>query len=355
MRFAFASTLSGLPWGASEELWSQTARYLLDRGRNVVLLDSRAPEDLPPRLRSLVDRGARTSRLWGGLRASLILVSVSYATDDLRLVRWLRALGLPYALLVHCVSEDDWITSARWVEHCKAYENARSVFFVSENNRRIVERQLARPLGRALIVDNPPAVKPEQPLPWPEGDSSHRLRLACVGRLHCRSKGQDLILDVLRRGRWRGRDVLVTFWGEDQGNRRQLEDLTRRHGLEGKVRFRGHTETPLDIWRRSHGLLLPSRYEGMPMVTAEAMFCGRVPVVTACGRNVDWVEDGTTGFLSPAATADLLDATLERAWRERTTWRDLGLRASARIRRVYDPHPVETFADLLTDLARSRS
>lgn len=352
MRFAFASTLAGLSWGGSEELWSRTAARLLERGHEVRVIDSRPAGDPPARLLELVEKGARRSRLWGAARADLVLVSMGYATDDLRLARVLRRLKIPYALLVQCVSADDWITEARLDDLRRIFLGARRVFVISRENREILERQLAMRLPRASTVDNPLAIAPASPLPWPAaGDGA--LHLACVGRLHCRSKGQDLILDVLARDRWRRRRIRVTFWGEDQGNREQLKALVRRRGLSDSARFAGFSARPEEIWREAHGLLLPSRYEGMPIVTVEAMYCGRVPIVTACGRNPEWVEEGVTGFLAPAATADLLDEALERAWRARDRWPEIGEGASRAIRARYDARPVETFAGLLEDLAGS--
>jgi hypothetical protein len=35
MRIAFYSTMGGMPWGGSEELWSRAAKVLLARGHQV--------------------------------------------------------------------------------------------------------------------------------------------------------------------------------------------------------------------------------------------------------------------------------------------------------------------------------
>jgi glycosyltransferase involved in cell wall biosynthesis len=175
--------------------------------------------------------------------------------------------------------------------------------------------------------------------------------MACVGRLHFLSKGQDLILRVLRQEKWRSRSLVVTFYGQDQGNERQMRDLVRLWELERHVEFGGFVPRVEEIWARNHALLLPSRYEGLPMVTVEAMLCRRASVVTCCGRNGELVDDNETGFVAQAATVELLDEALERAWQARHRWREMGELAAQRVSQRYSRQPVEDFADRIEALA----
>ena len=90
------------------------------------------------------------------------------------------------------------------------------------------------------------------------------------------------------------------------------------------------------------------------MVTPEAMACGRVPIVTRCGRNPELVADGGTGFLVKAPTERLLDRALERAWRRRRAWKQMGRRAARRVRDDYERSPVRAFIDKLMACAPRR-
>src|SRR4051794_41592660 len=58
MRIAFFSTMGGLPWGGSEELWSRAADSLLDRGHEVSFNCQIWPSIASP-LQRLVSRGAQ--------------------------------------------------------------------------------------------------------------------------------------------------------------------------------------------------------------------------------------------------------------------------------------------------------
>ena len=57
MRIAFFSTMGGLPWGGSEELWCRTANAFLDRGHEVAFNSLKWPTVAAP-LQRLIDRGA---------------------------------------------------------------------------------------------------------------------------------------------------------------------------------------------------------------------------------------------------------------------------------------------------------
>jgi glycosyltransferase involved in cell wall biosynthesis len=377
MTLGIFSTQTGMPWGGSEQLWSRAAMRLLERGHEIAVNYKKWPTTADPlekirrhggaltlrsedtawaRLQSLVHsalrrRGIPTHRhrLWlESTRPDVVLVSSGWHEDDLSITRTCRQLGIPYAILLHCTSYHDWIGNEKAERIRTAYQEAQKCFFVSDENRDIIETLTAASLGHPEIVDNPINVDPGAAPPWPAvNDVWH---LACVGRLHCRSKGQDLIVKVLRRSRWRDRPLHVTLYGQNQDSKERLHRLIDKHDVQDQMTIAGYTSLNT-IWRENHALLLPSRFEGMPMVTLEAMLWERPAIVTNCGRNGEFVDDGETGFLVPAATTELLDQAMERAWRHRHEWQTMGTEAARRIRSRYSDHPVEDFADRLESLA----
>jgi glycosyltransferase involved in cell wall biosynthesis len=229
------------------------------------------------------------------------------------------------------------------------YLGARACFFVSRENLDVVETNLAARVPHAAIVANPYSVSWQAAPAWP--DESDGLRMACVGRLHMESKGQDLVVDVMRRDKWRSRPLCVVFWGSDHGDRRRLTDLIRLHGLGDRLSIGGYSNDIEQLWSRHHALLLPSRYEGSALALLEAMICGRTAVATTVGSAGEFVADNQTGFLAPAATADLLDEAMERAWLRRGEWREIGARAGQRIRAMCSAAPEADFASLLEQVA----
>ncbi len=377
MRIAFYSTMMGMAWGGSEELWSRAATVLLERGHEVCV-SYRRHRTFPPQLRRLQSLGAkvhlRRAAAYGrtirrvldhlhlgqhGLRRwlheakpDMVVVSSGYHTDDLHISSACRALGIPYSLLLQAAGSHDWIHPAHLESHRAAYAGAAHCYFVSEQNRDIVEANLAIDLSGAEIVANPFNVPRDAAPAWPSAAESWKL--ACVARLHFKAKGQDLLLQALRQPKWRARPLEIVLWGGDGGSGEQIEKLIALYGLQRQIRVGGFADDVESLWQNHHGLILPSRYEGNALAMIEAMMCGRVPIVTNVGRVAELVDDNVTGFVAPAATVELIDDALERAWQRREDWQAMGARAGHAIRARHSLQPAEDFAEALLAAASSR-
>jgi len=171
--------------------------------------------------------------------------------------------------------------------------------------------------------------------------------LLCVGRL-APYKGQDILLRVLARNKWKERKLHVSFFGQGV-NHESLEFLAARLGIEN-VSFEGHTSDVIGIWKNHHALILGSRAEGMPLALVEAMMCGRPGIVTNVGGNAELIEDRVTGFLA-GPVEESLDAALEDAWIRRHELREMGQLASTRIRELISANPAQEFAYRLVQIA----
>jgi len=221
------------------------------------------------------------------------------------------------------------------------------VYFVSKENIALTERQLGCILPNAALIRNPFKVPYEQEFSWPEEEPA---RWACVGRLDVVAKGQDLLFDVLAMEKWRSRPLRVTLYGRGR-NEQILRGECERRRLTN-VRFGGFAD-PVEIWSKEHCLILPSRYEGLPLAVVEAMLCGRPCIVTDVSGNKELLEDNVTGFVAVAPTVCALDEAMERAWERRGEWREIGERAAKSVRRDVPPDPGKVFADeLLTLIGR---
>jgi len=369
-------------WGGSEELWSAAAAVLAADGHGVTVFKSGVDDSEPRirRLRALSIRirdlarfplmprrafallrslssaaayGHEVVRLSLGLalarRPDLVVVSQGGNHDGVFLAEVCRRLRLPYAIVSHKASELYWPPDWQLKTIAAVYRAARACFFVSEHNRRLTEEQLGFALPRAAVVRNPFLVPWEPRADWP--DDRHGPRLACIGRLHPKEKGQDLLLRVLARPHWRDRPLSVTFYG-DGLQRASLERMARNLGL-ANVTFAGFVRDVAAIWNDHHGLILPSRCEGLPITLVEAMLSGRVPIVTDVGGSAEIVDDGVTGYVAAAPAEDALDDAMSRAWDERHRWREIGAAAAARIRTLVPREPERCFAKRLIELAGS--
>ena len=366
-RFTFVSTCPEL-WGGSEELWAGAAAVLAERGHRVTAyktgvdsshprvrrLESLAcpvvnlrrppyvPQPLVTRSHLLVLAAHLTAR-----RPDLLVVSQGDNFDGLHFGYLSRKLRLPYTLVTQKATDHFWPPDRSRNYRNGVFVDAARCFFVSEHNRRLTEDQNGATLTNAEVVRNPYLVPADGPLEWPGGEGDG-LRLACVARLYLLDKGQDILLRVLARERWKARRLHVSFYGRGW-NREGLVSLAERLGVRN-ASFEGQTDDIAGIWKRHHALVLPSRAEGLPLSLVEAMMCGRPAIVTNVGGNAEVIEDRVTGFLA-APSEESLDAALEEAWSRRGELREMGRVAAGRIRELVPPDPAAVFADKLLGIA----
>jgi glycosyltransferase involved in cell wall biosynthesis len=281
-----------------------------------------------------------------GCRFDLVIISQGGNHDGWALAALCRRLGIDYALLSHKASDLHWPTD-RWRGRIRsAFAHSRANYFVSRHTQRLTEEQTGVRISNASLVLNPFKVPSDHTQPWPS--TKDGLRLGCVGRLSPIEKGQDLLLRVLASEKWRARPVSVTFLGEGE-QRTGLEEMATLLGLDS-VRFAGVRADVAAFWADHHALVLPSRAEGLPLVLVEALFSGRIAIVTSAGGNSELLEEGFNGFIADAPTESSLDAALERAWQCRDKWCALGAAAATRLRGEIPPDPAQVFAGRILEL-----
>jgi glycosyltransferase involved in cell wall biosynthesis len=373
MRFAFISTMSGYPWGGSEELWSQAALRLRSDGHQVVASVVWWPQ-LSPKVKALDDQGIEICAVKSPTQCSLVIrawriiqkrlgqtpgefawlrrqkpdlaiISQGGVTDGPAWMSFCRGAGLPFVLIIHCNQEQYWPSDYTGGEMVLGYRAAKKVFCVSRHNLELLERQIGESLPNAEVIWNPCNVPNDKPPAWPKEEGIWKL--ACVARLDPAAKGQDLLLEVLAQPQWRERAVELNLYGAGPCEQ-TLKKLANRFQTKN-VSFRGHVTDVRKIWEENHLLVLPSRYEGLPLTLVEAMWSGRPAVVTDIGGNAEMCVDGETGFVAAAPAMKLLEETLERAWDSRSGWQRMGLAARSRAEQLIPKDAVGDFCGKLME------
>jgi glycosyltransferase involved in cell wall biosynthesis len=375
MRFVFISAMTSVPWGGSEELWSQSALHLRQHGHQVSALTPWWPQPASklkhladngievrmraPGAATLAGRAQRKLKRWLHQpdedfawilkqRADFVCVSNGNYGDGLDSLEFCAGHDLPYASIVQANYEFIWPNDLQAERLKRVYEKARGVYFVSQRNRELLEKQLGMPLNHAEVVRNPFNVRWNASPPWPPANGEWRM--ACVARLEPPSKGQDLLFEVMASDAWRSKPVKLSLFGTgpmEQG----LKRLAKRLGLEERVSFRGHIADIEKLWAEHHILVLPSRYEGLPLAVVEAMLCGRPAIVTDVAGNAELLEDGDSGFVAAAPTTLHLREAMDRAWEMRGEWKGMGVRARLAVQSKVCEKPAAVFAEKLERLA----
>jgi glycosyltransferase involved in cell wall biosynthesis len=370
------------PWGGSEELWSKAAIHLARKGIKVSASvhgwDSR-----PKRVEELISCGVSVFErkpVYPSFNERMMRRLKLRPNSDLTGLAFEKWLTFDSPDLVvfsdgRLVSKPEWgnlcqLAGLRYVNFCQANSvafwpediygqkianflyGARVQFFLSNHNKILCEDQIGIELKNSEIMCNPFDVPYEVERIWPdnrEGD----FNLACVGRLEPISKGQDILFSILSRPHWHKREFRVSMFGHGNSEL-SLRRLSEKLGLHGKVVFEGFTSDIQSIWRHHHALVLPSRHEGQPIVTVEAMLCHRVAITTNVGRNPDLIQDGVDGFIAEACSLESFEAALERAWQNRHRLQEMGIAAGEKIRKIVPICPEETFANRLLEIAKQK-
>ena len=373
-------------WGGSEELWGKSVSYFIDASYSVTvykkLINFGHPEFItlaklgvnfvelkPPvikktyatrlrdKLLKLVRRNKNILDLSNSLaiftknitkeQPNLVLVSQGINFDGLSYASICLNLNIPYVIISQKAVDFYWPPKDARKNMTYAFKNALHCFFVSKHNLTLTSEQFGITFNNASIIHNPNKVKAIVPYPC----ATSIIRLACIGRLFILDKGQDILLRIMSKKKWRERNIIITFIGngiDEEG----LKDMAKLHNLKN-VEFIGHVNDITTVYKRYHALIQPSRSEGMPLAIVEAMAAGRLVIATRAGGNAELVMDEITGYTGHANEDDF-DEAMERAWNNFHNWEKMGLAAADYISKNTPICPEADFAKELLYLINKR-
>jgi glycosyltransferase involved in cell wall biosynthesis len=121
-------------------------------------------------------------------------------------------------------------------------------------------------------------------------------------------------------------DKTVLVIAGDGSERPATEALARRLGIAARVRLLGQMRDVAPVLAGLDIFTLPSHFEGLPMVLAEAMGASLPVVATAVGGVPSVVSDGETGYLVPPGDSEALRNRLRLLRDDPTLARRFGAR-----------------------------
>ena len=367
MRIAFVTLMYDAPWGGSEVLWAQTAALALAKGHEIFVATYAWPELAAP-LQELAAAGASfyyrprykhtLQHRAGSLLRRLVnagqlpeVVALRRFAPDVVIVSqggWNDLLfhqqladclrKIPFLLICHNYHDpvrQDERQRARMID---LYDQAREVLMISDQQLRVLRRQLATPLANARVVQNPLNLPKVYPVPYPSLTVGAMAQLAVIGSLDVDRKGHDVLLEVLAAPEWQARAWHLHVYGRGP-DQAYLERLIAFYALQTRVTLHGHVTDRNSMWTNTHIVIVPSRIESGPMVVQEALLCGRPVVAADVGLVRNWVREGQTGFIADTSSTVALGKALNRAWVRQAEWEAIGQKAAdeAVVHLIADP------------------
>ena len=364
-KIAFISSNGFAPWGGSEELWFQTALRMQLEGFTVgvnvkewnpnpkpILELHKAGcvvsfrKDHPNRFQRLISKLSRPEGDFIFLDKfcpELVVISQGGNCDGISWMQACIARNLPFVIISQAASESLWPNDQLAQDLAEAYSVAKCSYFVSLSNLLLTQKQIAITLKDSKVIANPFKVSYDTSVTWPS--ENQIFKLACVARLDPFAKGQDLLFELLNTDKWRNRPIEISLFGSGE-NQKSLYKLKQLWDIQN-VKFQGFIDRVESIWETHHALILPSRFEGLPISLVEAMLCARPCIVTDIGGNSEVIDDGINGFIAIAPKVECIDDALERAWQQRDALREIGQSAGVKIRQIIPRDPIAVFVDEL--------
>lgn len=163
--------------------------------------------------------------------------------------------------------------------------------------------------------------------------------IGCVGRIKFRRKGQEVLVEALKRLTPSENLKLLIVGGAHPDNASHEESLKKwveRLGLEDSVIFTGEIDDARPAYAAMDLLVLPSAQpEPFGGVVMEAMGMGLPVIATAIGGSLEQVEEGVTGFLVPPDDPDVLAERIEFLRRDTEGAARMGRQGQRRIREKF--------------------
>jgi glycosyltransferase involved in cell wall biosynthesis len=187
------------------------------------------------------------------------------------------------------------------------YPWARDIIAVSEGVADDLSQVSAIPRSRIRVIYNPvitPAIqaKAREPVdhPWfvPGGPPV----VLGIGRLTTQKDFSILIRAFAQVRRSLAARLLILGEGE---KRTELESLVRALDLEEDVCLGGFVPNPYSYLTKASLFVLSSRWEGLPTVLVEALYCGTPVISTDCPSGPrEILREGRHGLLVPVGDVD---------------------------------------------------
>lgn len=344
-------------WGGSEELWARMIPYLINHGYSITVgkekisfehIEFKKLKSIGVKLYELnplslqpgsIHSEDTLAKLLDNEKFSIVVISQGINFDGLGLAYTCLLRNIPYTLISQKAVDSFWPYHVDRVGMRNVYINAEKAFFVSKHNLTLTEEQFGTRLPNAQVISNPIKIE-RKPQNFPSTDQGYQL--ACIGRFLIIDKGQDILIRIMAHEKWKARPLKVSFFGQGP-DKAALKDLAALLGATN-VEFLDPQYDIEKLWKDYHALVLPSRFEGMPLVLLEAMALGKTTIVSDAGGSAELITDSKTGFIGQPNTIDFEEA-LERAWQARENWPTIGLVGFQKLKNYIPELPERNLAD----------
>lgn len=363
-------------WGGSEVLWTEAARFFLNKGYTIkagISYPYAQVQAFIPVAENCIDLQNRMQqpglffRILNKLRIfkftakdvlhehfkkqqpNLVIISQGNNIDGKCLMEDCIKFNIPFVTITHLVTEVHWpMLNDEIIEMLNTlYHKAKYNYFVSNTTLQLHQKLLGYTLTNSVVIYNPFIKNIPTNISFPAVEKDI-YKVALIGRIENFHKGYDLLIEILNEEKWKTRAIHFSIFGKGPH-----VELLKRLIIQNKISnlsIHHHIENIATIWQTHHILMMPSRMEGQSLTLIEAMRFSRAAIVTNVGGTGELVEEGFNGFVAAYANTASIDEALERAWQKRAQWEQLGKNAATTIALKHPANALLHFTDQIETL-----
>ncbi len=288
-------------------------------------------EVFPISLRKLSDAGAMLRFAWILRKRSVKILHshLFYASLFASPIAWM--CGVPAIIETPHVREDwrrGWLKSKFVVDRVVGRIVTRYVA-VSHANKRYLAEEKALAKEKITVIHNGSDLRRFHPGQTPSSNLRQSLGigtkdpvLMVIGRLEPQ-KGHKILFEAIPSVRSEFSSVRLVCVGTGSLHN-ELLNLVRELGIEDAVRFVGFQADVAEWLNLADVTVLPSFYEGLPLVAIESLAAAKPVVATAVDGSGEVVVDGETGLTVPPGNPQALAAAVCRLLRDAELRKKLG-------------------------------
>lgn len=182
------------------------------------------------------------------------------------------------------------------------YSRYKKIICVSNLVKQELVHYIPKIKSKTIVIRNAIPVKDQI------NESKHKIYdVLFVGRLE-RAKGVDVLISGVHEIKSAQHFNITVALVGDGSLKKDYEKLVKELDLEENVKFLGIRRDVEELMQMSKIFVLPSRWEGLPIVILEAMANGIPIISTKVGGIPEVIEDGANGLLvDPESPTELAE------------------------------------------------
>ena len=376
MKLVFYSSI-GVPWGGSEVLWTDTAMDALNQNHDVLISVFDWPQqhskiiELKNKGAILIYRRRFFPSFAQRFKKKLLNIFLSssnkityheylnkfnadhiffnlaggdeIAVDTNDLFLFIKQTSIPFSVFYHSLSTEKYLNKDESSNFRYVLSKSSNNFFTSQMQIDLLQNQLDCKIKNVSILNHPlREIFHEHNL-----EANQSVNFAIIGSLTKRWKGQDIVINILSKEKWRNLKFVLNVYG-DGPDKEDLIDLIRNNGLQNKVRIHEYVEDINKIFYENDIILIPSRQDSGPIVLFEAMLAGKTIVGSFMGAIPDYIKTGYNGVLSLGCDEEAFEFALDFTLKNKKKWSKWGLNARNHLLQNYDFNAAQSLLNKIT-------